>query len=96
MFHTSVCSLAHIAKLDAAILSISSHYELYFFLQVSQVLFNTLANYSKTTSLDITCQLKSKSLITHLLATNPVRRRGATITVSSHQVASAHPFLAGI
>ncbi len=67
-----------------------------FFVQVSQVLFKTLANYSKTTSLDITCQLKSKSLITHLLPTNPERRRGATITESSHQGASASPFLAGI
>ncbi len=44
----------------------------------------------------MTCQLKSKSLITHLSATNPERRIGATITVSSHQGASARPFLAGI
>ncbi len=96
MFHTSVCSLAHIAKLDAALLSISSHYELYFFsLGLPSFAYN-LANYSTTTSLDITCQLKSKSLITHLLATNPEHRRGATITESSHQGASACPFLAGI
>ncbi len=71
MFHTSVCSLAQIAKLDPAILSISSHYELYFFPPGLPSFVYNLANYSKTTSLDITCQLKSKSLITHLLATNP-------------------------
>ncbi len=69
---------------------------IFFFVQVSQVfVLKTLANYSKTTSLNITCQLKSKSLITHLLPTNPECRRGFTITESSHR-ASASPFLAGI